>query len=153
VIIQPLDCPDWAASIAQWHHQHCLQRGIRSSLEKRTAQLQAHLDSKTIPVTLTARRGERLAGCVSLVRYRASGDGAAERVWLSNLFVPERERRSGVGSSLLNQAADYARALGLESLWLFTDEWEAFYRRRGWQPAGDARVSGSDVTILSLPLM
>lgn len=149
--IQPLDRPDWVASIAQWHHQHCLQRGLRSSLEARSAQLQAHLGSASIPVTLTAHRGGQLIGCVSLVRYRASG-GGADRVWLSNLFVPEWQRCSGVGSRLLIGAADYARELGLASLWLFTDEYEVFYRRRGWQPGGDARVSGSDVTILSLSL-
>lgn len=118
-----------------------------------------HLNTDApLPVTLLAREGERALGCVSLVHYhsaakrRATGTNTVERVWLSNLYVLEPLRGRGLGNALINGARDYARQLGVKALWLFTDEWQDFYRKRGWCEVGDARVSGSNVAILSLSL-
>ncbi|WP_341937665.1 GNAT family N-acetyltransferase [Marinimicrobium sp. C2-29] len=133
--------------VAGWHHDECRRRGIRSSLARRTEQLRAHLDSFPIPVTLLARKGPEPLGCVSLVRYQASA-GGSDRVWLSNLYVRADARRRGLGSLLVDRACRYAREQGETELWLFTDNRQVFYKKRGWQLGGEARVSGSDVEIL-----
>lgn len=132
--------------VARWHHDYCLARGLRSSLERRLEQLRPHLASSSIPVTFLARKGEEPLGCVSLVRYQASA-GGGERVWMSNLYVCAEVRRRGLGGALVRRAQGYAREQGLTELWLFTDQWQDFYRQRGWQPSGEARVSQSDVDI------
>ncbi|UZJ42898.1 GNAT family N-acetyltransferase [Marinimicrobium sp. C6131] len=133
-------------AIAHWHHEHCLARGLTSSLERRAEQLHRHLTREAIPVTLIARKGTEVLGSVSLVRYQASA-GGEQRLWLSNLYVPEALRGEGLGSVLVDKACRYAHEQGETELWLFTDNQQDFYQKRGWQPGGEARVSQSDVDI------
>lgn len=157
MVIEPLRDPRLLATVAGWHHRHCVQKGIHSSLERRQAQLQTHLSSdKPLPVTLIAQKGEHALGSVSLVQYRSPAapfrKSTGGRVWLSNLYVREPLRGRGIGDALINQARAYARKHGVVTLWLFTDEWQDFYRKRGWREAGDAQLSGSNVAILSLAL-
>lgn len=154
VSIAPMRDPGLLPEVARWHHEHCLELGLRSSLERRRAQLEPHLDSASIPLTLIALDSlqRHPLGCVSLVRYRASV-GGNERVWLSNLYVRPDWRRRGLGRALVHSAGDEACRQGLEALWLFTDRWQAFYQSCGWQPGGGARVSGSEVDILRLALV
>lgn len=156
LVVEPLraDAPgaeDWLRTVAGWHHDECVSRGIRSSLARRTEQLRAHLDASPIPVTLLAHKGPEPLGCVSLVRYQASA-GGHDRVWLSNLYVRADVRRRGLGEALLKRVLAYAGEQQLPGLWLFTDQWQDFYRKRGWHPSGDAHLSGSDVDILCHPL-
>lgn len=151
LVIEPLS-PSTAGlsgfldTIALWHHEHCLSRGLTSSLDRRTEQLHRHLTSDAIPVTLIARTGTKVLGSVSLVRYKASA-GGGKRLWLSNLYVPESLRGRGLGSVLVDKACRYAHEQGETEIWLFTDNQQAFYQKRGWQPGGEARVSQSDVDI------
>lgn len=133
--------------VAGWHHDECRRRGIRSSLAQRIEQLRSHLTSAPIPVTLLARKGDEPLGCVSLVRYQASV-GGGRRLWLSSLYVTESMRGRGLGSLLADRACRYAREQGETELWLFTDNRQVFYKKRGWQLGGEARVSRSDVEIL-----
>ncbi len=133
-------------TIARWHHEHCLDCGLTSSLERRMEQLHRHLTSEAIPTTLIARTGTEVLGSVSLVRYQASA-GGSKRLWLSNLYVPEALRGQGLGSVLVDKACRYAHEQGETEIWLFTDNQQAFYQKRGWQPGGEARVSQSDVDI------
>lgn len=152
--IAPMRDPGLLQQVAGWHHEHCLELGLRSSLQRRRAQLEPHLSSASIPLTLIAFESptQRPLGCVSLVRYRASSPGA-ERIWLSNLYVLPSWRRRGLGRALVHSAGDEACRQGLEALWLFTDRWQAFYRDCGWQLAGEARISGFGVDILRLALV
>lgn len=151
-VIQSLDrCPDALEQLAHWHHQQCLQQGLTaSSLPRRRHYLAGHLGPEAIPVTLVASRQGLVLGCVSLVRH---GTGEApDRVWLSNLYVDEAHRRCGLGTQLLASAQDYARDLELPAIWLFTDRQSEYYRARGWQRAGDARVGGGSVIIMTRAL-
>lgn len=138
-------------TIAGWHHEHCLARGLSSRLDRRLEQLQRHLTADPFPVTLVARKGEAALGGVSLVRYE-TGAGAGERLWLSNLYVCQSARGRGLGSVLVEKACRYAHEQGETELWLFTDQQQEFYRRRDWQPAGDARISRAEVDIFVRPL-
>ncbi|WP_347332040.1 GNAT family N-acetyltransferase [Marinimicrobium locisalis] len=149
--IEPLtpDTPrleHWLSLIGQWHHEHCLARGLHSSLERRIEQIRKHLSHDPLPVTLVAHKAGQPLGSVSLLRYLAAGTG--NRLWLSNLYVESSVRNRGLGQALMEHACRYAKAQGERELWLFTDDQRAFYRKRGWRPAGDARISRTEVDIL-----
>lgn len=136
----------WLMVIGEWHHEHCLARGLNSSLERRIEQIRKHLSHDDLPVTLVAHKADQPLGSVSLVRYQTSGTG--DRLWLSNLYVEASLRNRGLGQALVERACRYAKERGEQELWLFTDEQQAFYRKRGWRPAGDARISRTEVDIL-----
>ena len=137
----------WLTEIGNWHHTHCLERGLQSSLDRRIEQIRKHLSSDPFPTTFIAHTGHRALGCVSLVRYQ-TGEAGADRLWLSNLYVEASVRQRGLGQTLMDYACGYARKRGERAVWLFTDDQQAFYRKRGWKPAGDARVSRTEVDIL-----
>ncbi|MBI3899855.1 MAG: GNAT family N-acetyltransferase [Gammaproteobacteria bacterium] len=57
---------------------------------------------------------------------------------LRSLAVTAVQRGRGVGSRLVVHAEQYARANGIESLYLLTTTAEKFFRRRGYQPSARA---------------
>ena len=55
---------------------------------------------------------------------------------LRSLAVVSSRRGAGLGSKLLAYAEDYARNLGIKSLYLLTNTAEAFFKHRGYKPTG-----------------
>ena len=67
----------------------------------------------------------------------AAADGAARQLWA--LFVAPEAEASGVGRKLHQAVLGWARAQGIEELWLTTSEGtraERFYERAGWEKVG-----------------
>jgi amino-acid N-acetyltransferase len=55
---------------------------------------------------------------------------------LRSLAVVSLRRGAGLGSKLLAHAEDYARNLGITSLYLLTNTAEAFFKHRGYKVTG-----------------
>ena len=55
---------------------------------------------------------------------------------LRSLAVVSSRRGAGLGSKLLAHAEDYARNLGIKSLYLLTNTAEAFFKHRGYKVTG-----------------
>lgn len=94
-----------------------------------------------------AVRGSRIVATGALL---PRGNGAAEIVRMS---VARGERRQGIGSAVLRQLLDEARAAGCRRIILETtstwDEAIAFYQKRGFQPT---HIRGGDTYFaLDLP--
>lgn len=73
-----------------------------------------------------ARDGPRLAGAVGL---EIRGDAGL----LRSLCVAEADRGQGIGGQLTEKAEEYARARGLQALYLLTTTASDFFARRGYQ--------------------
>jgi len=54
---------------------------------------------------------------------------------LRSLAVASSRRGAGLGSKLLAHAEDYARNLGIKSIYLLTNTAELFFKHRGYQSA------------------
>jgi GNAT superfamily N-acetyltransferase len=70
--------------------------------------------------------------------YPSSSSGALRRIYvLNDLFVDPRARKRGVGTALMEAAADYGRRVGALRLVLSTevtnDVAQALYAKNGWQ--------------------
>jgi GNAT superfamily N-acetyltransferase len=83
-----------------------------------------------------ARRGDQPVAFVQL--YPVFSSVSMGRVWILNdLYVGESARRQGVGTILLEAAAEFARALGAIRLELETEQTntaaQAAYEALGWQ--------------------
>jgi N-acetylglutamate synthase-like GNAT family acetyltransferase len=68
--------------------------------------------------------------------------------WLSSLYVIPIYRSRGVGSALVHRVIKEAEALGVETLYLFTPNWEAFYIRLGWSTVERTEYRGFEVAIM-----
>ncbi|MFD1344305.1 GNAT family N-acetyltransferase [Litorisediminicola beolgyonensis] len=84
---------------------------------------------------LLARAGAEVLGCVGLKR---SGPTEAE---IKRLWISETARGQGLGRRLMAEAEAAARALGIATLRLDTNETLteaiALYRKTGWQEIAD----------------
>lgn len=151
--------PEHFAQVAAWHHQECERQGLQSTLAIRQQRLLAHVQHHRLPKTIVAVRAGQLLGCVSLVNYsyrsRESQPKLANDhpVWLSNLFVPERNRQRGLGNLLIEAVKKYARELGLTELWLSAAEYTDYYRKRGWQVVRRTRLGGRSVNVMRIALV
>ena len=144
--------------VASWHHQECERQGLKSTLALRQQRLMLHLQSTAIPKTFIALQAGELVGCVSLVNYtyrtsqRMPKVSSPSPVWLSNLFVPEHKRRSGIGNQLIDAAKAYARQLQLSELWLSASEYTEYYQKRGWSIERKTRLAGNPVNVMRIDL-
>lgn len=150
--------PEHFAQVASWHHQECERQGLQSSLAIRQQRLLAHVQHQRLPKTIVAVRAGQLLGCVSLVHYAYRGEQQFKSandhpVWLSNLFVPERNRQRGLGNLLIEAVKKYALELGLNELWLSAAEYTDYYRKRGWQVVRRTRLGGRSVNVMRIALL
>lgn len=151
--------PEHFAQVAAWHHQECERQGLQSSLAVRQQRLLAHVQHHRLPKTIVAVRAGQLLGCISLVHYAYRGREQQFKftgdhpVWLSNLFVPERNRQRGLGNLLIEAVKKYALELGLNELWLSAAEYTDYYRKRGWQVVRRTRLGGRSVNVMRIALL
>jgi GNAT superfamily N-acetyltransferase len=52
--------------------------------------------------------------------------------WLAGLFVAPEFRKRGIATSLIDAVEEEAQRQGNDRIYLYTDESEMFYARRGW---------------------
>jgi N-acetylglutamate synthase-like GNAT family acetyltransferase len=53
--------------------------------------------------------------------------------WLANIYLVPAVRGQGLGRSLVQQIMQQAASLQIHTLYLFTEDQQAFYQRLGWQ--------------------
>lgn len=95
--------------------------------------------------TLVAQHARVVVGFASLLRPTRDEDVGPQTTELAALYVDPAAWRTGIGSRLLREAMDDARADGsMEDIaaWVLSanDAAQAFYRRLGFAPDGAQRV-------------
>jgi GNAT superfamily N-acetyltransferase len=68
--------------------------------------------------------------------------------WLGEVYVPKECRGRGIGTQLIEAAANYAFQEGALSLFLYTPDQQKLYAKLGWQPVGTEIVNGEPVTVM-----
>lgn len=146
--------------VAGWQHSERASSGDPGKLEDRIARLALHIGGAQFPTTYVVFDGDTPMACASLVYYGAARlskptestpIGAADNLWLSNVFVLPEYRCQGVASKLL-KFCELQAAKKVSTLYLFSSERADYYRQRGWSQLSIARVSGLDVDILQRSL-
>ncbi len=145
------DYPDCLETLARWHHEEWHQLNPGDTIEERQARMRAHLAKRQIPTTFVAFEGDTLLGSACLL----ADDMHQHRdltPWLASVFVALGHREGGVGSALVQRVAEEARALGVETLYLYTPDRESFYIRMGWAGLERTEYMGVKVVIMSITL-
>jgi len=115
-----------------WYGQDSDPDGARHFISQRLALNEAEI--------FLARLGDRPVGFTQL--YPMFSSISMGRIWILNdLFIDESARRQGIGTILLETAAEFARALGAVRLLLETKPdnkaAQAAYEALGWKQDTD----------------
>ena len=147
-ILNLRDKPQHLPVLARWHHAQWAYLDPDTSLEKRLAKMQAHLDEVIVPGTYIATDDDgNLLGSAAIVS--SDMDTHPEwSPWLASVYVAPEHRRKGVGASLVRHVMQQARQAGMTTLYLFTPDQEHFYGTLGWQVLVREGYLGHDVVVM-----
>ncbi len=143
------DHPSAIPTLAQWHFQQWSYLHENDSVERRVAELSGQLAKRKIPTCFVARDGEKILGSASLIV--SDMDTRPELTpWLASVYVDAKERGRGIGTALVRRVVEEAKALGVETLYLFTPDRESFYARMGWTTIEKTIYHNEHVTIMKI---
>lgn len=94
----------------------------------------------------------RLLGSASVKEYDLNYHEAA-RYWLGDVFVLPEHRGCGAGKVLVHTAIDFARAQGVQQLYLYTPDMQNLYERYGWRRIDERWVNGETVSIMLMDIV
>lgn len=138
--IAGLHYAQWRELLPDWSEKEALE------------ELLSHRNRCAIPTSLIAVQGSELVGTVSLV-VEDHDELLMYSPWLANLYVVPSWRGQGVGTMLVGNILEEARALGISRLYLYTDGGEGFYLRLGWRLVERVRLAGKDAAVLVFDLL
>ena len=136
-------------TLAGWHYGQWAYLNPESSVEHRISSLKDELHADGIPVTYVAVSKDTLLGSASLVPHDMHTRMDLSP-WLASVFVAPEHRNRGVGSALIDHVAKEAGKLGYQTIYLFTPDREAFYKRLGWTFFERTEYRGHPVPIMML---
>ncbi len=150
--VRPLsEVPEWIPVLADWHHREWGWLNPGKTFDDRVRKLEKSAVEGRIPCTVVASIGDTPLGSASLVE-RDMDTRPHLGPWLASVYVAPAHRGKGAGSALVEAATAEARKLGVGTLYLFTPNRSAFYRRLGWSARENTRYRGQAVTIMEKDL-
>jgi N-acetylglutamate synthase-like GNAT family acetyltransferase len=84
-----------------------------------------------LPIAWVAHANGELLGTAALRVHDLEGREDLTP-WLGGVFVGSKFRRQGIGEALCAAVEEAARSRGIETLYLFTLDKQAWYSRLGW---------------------
>jgi len=143
-------CPQFLSVIAAWFHSQRTLGGFVGTLAECERKLAAQFEGDDIPVTYVAQLDGAAVAAASLVYYEFTNKDLVRVPWLTNVFVEPKFRKLGLGNELVAFMERRAAEMAHRQMNLFTADKRNFYQRRGWNFEYKARLSGSDVDVMSL---
>jgi predicted N-acetyltransferase YhbS len=144
---------DFIPLLAQWHFKQWGDLTGALTESGYEALLFRHASTQEIPLTLVAVEKYKLLGSVNIVECDMSARSEL-KPWLAQLYVHPRERRRGIGSTLVDAAVARTRKLGFDYLYLFTSgTLPSFYERIGWTTRETVHYKGKDRTVMETKLV
>jgi predicted N-acetyltransferase YhbS len=127
--------PEYIPQLAQWLFEHWGSILREETLETRIAKLKAHMNPDKLPIAWVAHANGEALGTAALRVHDLEGREDLTP-WLGGVFVGPHFRRRGIGGALCAAVEDGARSRGIETLYLFTLDHQAWYSRLGWTVLG-----------------
>ena len=143
------DHPSLVPALARWHQAQWSYLSPGRTIEQRMATLRAHLYAAQIPTSFVALSGDILLGGAGLIAHDMDTRMDLSP-WLACVYVAPEHRRQGIGTALVQRVVQEVRALGGDTLHLFTPDKEAFYARLGWSVVERTQYRGHQVVVMAL---
>ena len=126
-----IEHPECIAQLAQWLFEQWDSILGEKTPETRIRKLQAHMNRDELPIAWVAHADGQLFGTAAL-RVHDLEEREDLTPWLGGVFVGSDFRRRGIGAALCASVEDAARSRGVQTLYLFTLDKQAWYARLGW---------------------
>ncbi len=132
-LLNLLERPDLIPTIAQWHFTEWHALFPHKSIEDFAADLRESLQQDGLPQTwlLLDEQGEA-AGTASLLLSDMTTNQDLSP-WLANIYIHPLQRGKGLGKQVVLHVMNEARQRGLTTIYLFTEDQQAFYEKLGWE--------------------
>ncbi len=151
-VIDLKSAPQHIPLLAQWHHQEWAHlSSADATVTTLIEQMREYLSDAAIPKMFICEEANQVMGSSSLTA--ADMDTRTDlSPWLANVYVNPHYRNKGLGKLLVNAVVDYAKALGLQKIYLFTADKADFYQALGWSIISREDYKGGRVTIMEYEL-
>jgi N-acetylglutamate synthase-like GNAT family acetyltransferase len=128
-----VDLPESVPQLAQWLFEQWGAILGEETPAARTKKLETHLNRDELPIAWVAHANGQVLGTAAL-RVHDLEDREDLTPWLGGVLVRPQFRRRGIGEALCAAVEEQARSRGIETLYLFTLDLQAWYSRQGWNP-------------------
>src|SRR5438093_1002624 len=130
-----IDHPEYLPQLAQWLFEEWDSILGERTPDARVKKLQAHMNRDKLPIAWVAHATDQLLGTASLRVHDLEGREDLTP-WLGGVFVGSHFRRQGIGAALCAAVEEEARSRGIQTLYLFTLDTQAWYSRLAWTVLG-----------------
>ena len=127
--------PEYVQELAQWLFKEWDSILGEGNPEARIKKLKAHMNRDELPIAWVAHATGQLLGTAALRVHDLEGRKDLTP-WLGGVFVGSPFRRRGIGAALCATVEEAARSRGIQTLYLFTLDKQAWYLRLGWKLLG-----------------
>jgi GNAT superfamily N-acetyltransferase len=142
------DHPEFIERLAPPLTEYWRSINPEESLEWRISRLNAHLNSKELPIAWVAHSDNEVYGTAALRLHDLPGREDLTP-WLGGVFVLPEHRRRGIGAALCKLVEDEARSMqGISTLYLFTLDQLNWYTKLGWAMHDKSSWCGRPVDIM-----
>jgi len=117
--------------LAQWLFEEWGPILGEKTPEARIKKVKAHVNRDELPIAWVAHANGQVLGTASLRVHDLEGREDLTP-WLGGVFVGSKFRRRGIGEALCVTVENAARLRGVQILYLFTLDKQAWYSRQGW---------------------
>ena len=145
------DHPEYLPQLAQWFFEQWGSIIPDETLETRIAKFKTHMNRDRLPIAWVAHANGQPLGSASLRVHDLDGREDLSP-WLGGVFVRGDCRRQGIGAALCATVEQAARSRGVEKLYLFTHDKQAWYSRLGWTMVSPCVWRGLSVDVMSKQL-
>ena len=130
-----IEHPEYIPQLAQWLFEEWGHILDEKTTETRIEKLKAHMNRDELPIAWVAHASGQLLGTAALRVHDLEGREDLTP-WLGGVFVASHFRRQGIGAALCATVENAARSRGIQTLYLFTLDKQAWYSRLGWTVLG-----------------
>ncbi len=142
------DQPQAIATIAPWHFAEWHALFPHKTLQDFADDLTQSLGGDAIPQTwLMLDEAGAIAGTGSLLMQDMTINQHMSP-WLANIYVHPTQRGRGLGKQMVQHVMEQAAQLGVQTLYLFTEDQQAFYEKLGWQLIQRELYEGEMVSVM-----
>ncbi len=126
--------PQYVEEVARLKYEHWLYSAPDRPYHVWVSEIEDTARIGEFPLTLVALDDTGLLGFVSMVVFE-EWEGIRDGVWMITLYAKKEHRNRGLGTSLMNRCLSEARQMGVNTVYLWTDEKSLteYYAQRDWK--------------------